>query len=240
MQYVLEFYECLNRNYHNDKIEPVMDALCEMVCTYERHLNFLMSIDIIKSGKSKDNQVSDFMKKLMPLLEKMVTDNNYDNIFQAVKFINETGNICFYFAECLELLYYPQEAFKDNIKEFYNRVRIFCENKYILSKEKYPFLLVDYINELNKCRYLMGRFSTQAEIYAINELACMVVGYTYAHNMPISSVFDMLNYITNNYRSIKDYLTLNNDKDPLNRFLLECNTIELIANTYEGNGKIIK
>ncbi len=232
----LVYYTCLNHNYHDEKLEPVLDVLYEIIKVFDGHLNILVSMNMLNN---KNAEIKKFMSSLLPIMERIVKDNKYETLPQAIKIINDSANGYSYYGSCLELLYYPEDLFNKDEKVFYLIINNFCEKKRQIPKEFYPFKFVDYINELANSYYLLGRISSIAQKYVVTELSHVIVGYAYIHNMDASSVFKMIDYITNNYQLIDDYLNLNYDCDSSNIFTLRCSAVEMIASACEGNEKVI-
>ena len=232
------YYACLKCNYKNEKLMPVLDIIYQMVAQYERHSILLISVNASNASIKQENVIK-FIRKIFPIMERIVKDNKYDSLSKAINFIDGSCLNYEYYYEGLELIYYPEEYYIKDAEDYYKRISYICEKGTKYSKELFPFDLVDYNNKFVECDYLLGRISDYLEKYKATRIAHRIVGYAYLNKLPIDDVYKMIDYLTNNYQSIVDYVRLNSCHNSINTFKLDCYVIELIANSCKGSGKVI-
>ena len=90
------YYACLKCNYKNEKLMPVLDIIYQMVAQYERHSILLISVNASNASIKQENVIK-FIRKIFPIMERIVKDNKYDSLSKAINFID---------GSCLNYEYY--------------------------------------------------------------------------------------------------------------------------------------
>ena len=236
----LKIYDaCLKCNYKNEKLTPILNFLYTMVGNHDYYLRALNYPDST-SARDKKKEKIEYIKKLLPILKRIVKDNKYEYLSQAIDFSESGFNLHAYYAETLELLFYPQELFDKNPAQFYVRIFLLCEKRKKYSKEFYPFPIVDYINAIVDHNYLVDRFTRYESSSFFDQITYKIAAHAYLNNLPIESTIKMILYLSDNYQNLRDYYRLNYNDNYGNQFKLECIIVDLIANSYKGYEKVIE
>ena len=235
----LEIYNaCLKCNYKNEKLTPILNFLYTMVKNHDYFLRGQNYPDTYSERVKKQERI-EYIKKLLPILKRIVKDKKYKYLSQAIDFLGSGYNIYAYYAETLELLFYPQKLFDKNPAQLYLRVSLLCEKRKKYSKEFYPFPIVDYINAIFDHNYLVDRFTRYESSGFFEQMTYKIVAHAYLNNLSIESTIEMILYFSDNYQTIKDYYKLNYNDNNGNQFKLDGYVIELIANSCKGSVKVI-
>lgn len=231
------FNACLECNYKNEKLTPVLNVLYNIIEKYDFYFTFLTMADHGNVVEYRE-QKKEFIRNLLLIMERIVKDNKYEHLSQAIEFIDQSFKLHFYYPEALELLYYPQELFEKSPGDFYLRVNLICEKKNKYSKECYPFPIVDYINCIRDHEYLVGRITRYESGSFFNQISYRIAAYSYLNNLPIETTIKMILYFSDNYHNFRDYYRLN--YNTANQFKLECIIVDSIVNSFYGYEKVIE
>ena len=117
--YVKIYDECLDRTYHNSKLEPLINYLYEIV--YLSSGELLESVNNYSDTEEEKKRSTkayktNFTKELLDIFNKVIDSNNYDNFDELMSFFKDMKLLPIHFSDFLSLIY---------DKEFFCRCRSF-------------------------------------------------------------------------------------------------------------------
>ena len=234
------FNECLNKTYHNDFFEPVMDVIYILINRYnnytkiiKKNLKGITDEEILKMKKR-------YVISLFCLMQRLINDNKCDNLKEIVSFLCETIQIPYHaYVDYLILLFYPEDSYKKSEKEFYDRFKDIADINYFMLKKEYPYKIVDYMNTLNQFRRnnKIEDDTDKVRKNIFNEFAYMILAHAYLHSISFEDFYALLDCLRKENLSIDEYMSLNyNYKE---YFTLECNVLDKIVSCCEGEKRVI-
>ena len=239
MDYVKIYKECLKHEYHNDVYEPVIDSIYKLTDIYEMYVSEIRDHNMLNSELSYKRVIEEFMIPLFAFIDKLLKDNNYNDLYDTISFLYDCSVLKFHYIEYLDMLYYPEDKFNTNKNELYNHIWLLCRDS---SDKSYPIRISNYITKFNEYRKALLCDKTIVEIVKdgireFDHYGSKIVAYCYSNNIDVSHLDKMFDCIMLNYKSFKEYIASNYSSERLHT--LEDDIIDTIINMCEEVNKVI-
>ncbi len=212
--YIKIYNECLDRKYHNEKLEPIINYLYDIVNHYNRDIkDSSKAVYPEETKKYYDNVRKSTMEDLLNVFNIIIEKNNYYDLKEVLAFAFELNIEWTTIAEYLNVIYNLENFDKENnlecdmvMMDVTNRVN----NNEMKSNYSFPFyqLLSCYKkydifvnNNINKS--LVKRF--------FNRYSITILYYFYLKNRDAQELEKMYDDIINNFDYYISIFEMNTD-----------------------------
>ena len=104
--YIKIYDECLNKSYHNPKLEPLINYLYELIKRSNKEIAETVKLNTDEDKKkSTIKRKTHFMKEYLSIFNKIIDSNNYDNFDEYFNFYLESNSQVAFFVDLLCAIY---------------------------------------------------------------------------------------------------------------------------------------
>ena len=118
-KYLRIYSECLEEEYYDKSIEPLLKNLYCLVYCYERGIKEGKYTNLFMDNYSIDKLRIEFVSKLIDLFKKIVNDNNQNKVYNACRVFlasNDLSKINY----GLKTIFYPQDFYREDSDQYYS------------------------------------------------------------------------------------------------------------------------
>ena len=213
--YIKIYEECLNRSYHNEKIEPIINNLYDIVNYYDRDIKE-SSTAIIQKKKKKyyDNIRKSTMDDLLNVFNIIIEKNNYYDLNEVIAFAFELDLDWTVITNYLNVIYNLEYFDKENNFEC-DMVMMNVTNKVNNNemKSNYNFPFYQLISCYKKYDIFVNNNNIKSEIKRFfNRYSVTILYYFYLNNYDVQELEKMYDDIINHFEYYISIFEMNTDE----------------------------
>ena len=232
-----EIYEnCLYKRYHNEKIEPIIRCLYQVVKHYNKELTGSKNDSI----EIKNHNKVEFINKLLLVFEKLVEKENNDDLYNTIRLLFSLKIDHNDFINYLYLFYFKEDVYNDNIMDFYEKMKRLC---YLVIRYNTFETSNTYLFQLIDC-FLMKYQGLSPEVnyyynkilYFLDYYGHIIISVVYL-KYELSDLENILNGIIVDFEDIENYFLLNGINSVFKKIELK-DRLDFVMNIINNKRKI--
>ena len=174
--YVKIYEECLNRSYHNEKLETIISCLYDIVNHYDKAIKEDSNASTMEDYKKHYSNIRrSIMEDLLIIFNIIIEKNNYKDLNEVIAFAFELNIDWAFINDYLNVIYnlenfdkensIPYRIDKSNYKDKYTRNRY---RKYVLpflkkEEENVHSKFLNFSESLIACDKLLDKLTTSSQ-----------------------------------------------------------------------------
>ena len=213
--YIKIYNECLNRNYHNEKIEPIINNLYDIVNHYNRDIkDSSNAVYPEETKKYYDNVRKSTMDDLLNVFNIIIEKNNYHDLNEVIAFAFELDLDWTVITNYLNVIYNLESFDKENnfdcdmvMMEVTNKV---CSNEI---EGNYSFPFYQLISCYKKYDMVVNNNNIKSEIKRFfNRYSVTILYYFYLNNYDVEELEKMYDDILNHFEYYISIFEMNTEE----------------------------
>lgn len=248
-KYLSIYYECLDGEYYNPSIEPLLEVLHHLVIGLEDDLSSDNTTNYFMDEDNNDNRRADFISKLINVFTRIVYDNKQDQVLDACKLFVHINKNWLVIPNELESFFYPQDAHLVDSHSYHSTWRnIISSYTY---NEGYNAIDPKYFKAIpDNMKQVLDLFKEYRDSIILNNIddvdrktrfngyMNVVIAYFHKEKYDINIFPKVLDYVYNHAYDLDEFYKLNTNEN--NRYALEGNIVSRIIEHCTGNTPVIK
>ena len=239
MDIVNIYYECLNKSYKDDSLEPLLNSVYKIINYYDWELTEIMGIEGDTAIYLKRKSIILFTRDLFSLIKYLIKFNNYENFDEIVEFLYEINIQWNQLINALKSMYCPDTL---DIDDYYHIFRLLCNNSHYTDLNKYDHSLkiTEYLRVYKE--FYNSVTSNKDEFFKrifFQQYSPMIMGELYKANVETIDLYKAFDYLLDNYKALSDFIKTNDDgnhQKELTSYLID----RVLNNYLNNNYQIIK
>lgn len=200
--YVKIYDECLNRNYHNEKLKPIISYLYDIVNHYDRDIKENCTASNMEDFlKYYNNTKKYFIEDLLMIFNVIIDKNNYYDLDKVIAFAFKLNldytAITNYLNAIYNLEYFDKE---DSIERDMFMIDVETKVRSNELNDNYNFLFYQMMSCYKKYDLMINNSNIKHEIKRFfNRYSVTILYYFYLNNYDVSELEKMYDDIINNF-----------------------------------------
>ena len=219
-KYLKIYQECLDKEYYEKSIEPLLHNLYGLVICYEEGIKEGKYINSFMDENSINNLRVEFVSKLINIFTRIVSINNQNKVYNACRLIL-TSNNASRIPYGLKTIFYPQEAYLEDSDQYYSIMNdiVFWYANNDDSKLYYLESIDINLKEmLDLYKDYLGKIPNENkdDIYksiSFVDYMKIVIAHYYKDKYDINLFPKVLDYVYHNIDYLDDFYEMNNGND---------------------------
>lgn len=242
-EYLKIYNDCCNKNYYDSKLEPLLDYLYYLVNMHNNCFNDANNDE--EAIIAHNYERMSYIKELLTIFNKMIDNNNYDNINEIILFYNNSDLKWVQLYEYLSTIYNKEEFHKtDNFDYHFMIVDLCKQMRAGQIKGEYEYSLFKMLSCYKKYNDIIDNNPNRPKGITrfFDRFAPRVISYFYLYDYNIEYLDNLFADFVNDYNKYSSYFELNGVNE-INRFVMiqprETELVKTIVNNIVNNKRNI-
>ena len=227
------YYECLNKTYKDDSLEPLLTSLYKIINYYDGDLTRIVGISDNSAVFQKRKNMIIFINGLLLLLKNLIQNNNYQNFDDTVEFLYESRVPWYCLIDALKSLYCQDSLNRD---DYFNNFEGFCNYAYYTDPNKFDFSLkiIDYLKIYTEYyKSLTGSRDYAYRLGFFARYAPKIMAILYKNKTDSKNLYKAFDYLLDNDRALLGFV--HNNFDGIHQNELAYYLVDIVINNYLNN-----